>query len=94
MFFFLFSQVTSDVHNLYVTGSHITVAVFYSGIIMRTLFGYLPFWTTFMLVEMFKYSIFAAFSVLNVSTCIQTALILNYQWVYNYNDKVVDYYVC
>ena len=79
--------MTSDIQQLFVQSSHLTVAVLYTGVTLRTLAGHLGFWTIFILVELSKLSMSASFAILNVATFIQMSFILNLQWVYKYDDK-------
>ena len=52
------------------------------------MFGYLSFWSTFFLIEMFKKSLGLAAALSNVSTITQTSIFLDLEWVHKYEDKV------
>ena len=62
---------------------------FYSGILLRCIFGTLPFYVIFAIVEAMKMSFTLVTGVSNVSTAVQLSIILNYDWVQKYEDKTI-----
>ena len=91
---FMFSKppgrrmVTSDVHNYFVISFHYLNISYYLSFLARVVFGHLPFWIIFILVEFMKQCLFVALSIFNISTLLQTSFILNHNWVHTYEDKV------
>ena len=80
--------MTSDINTYCVYSFHVTNFIFYFGILVKTLFGSLNFWTTFVLIELTKVSLHLSFSIFNISTFVQISLILNYEWVVEREDQV------
>ena len=92
--YFLFNpllQVTSDIHKYFILFFHITHMSFYFGFLVKTIFGLLPFWLIFFLVEVLKISLHLAVAVFNFSIIIQISYILNFEWVTRFDDKVSIY---
>ena len=67
-------------------------SAFYSGIVLRTIFGFLPFWLIFFVVETMKNFLHLSIAFFNVSMIIQTSFILNHEWVHKYTDEVSTIY--
>ena len=67
-------------------------SAFYSGIVLRTIFGFLPFWLIFFIVESMKNFLHLSIAFFNVSMIIQTSFILNHEWVHKYTDEVSTTY--
>ena len=89
--YFLFNpllQVTSDIHKYFILFFPITHLSFYFGFLVKTIFGLLPFWLIFFLVEVLKISLHLAVAVFNFSIIIQISYILNFEWVTQFDDKV------
>ena len=81
-------MVTSDIHNYFVISFHHLNFSYYFSFLARVVFGHLPFWVIFVLVEFMKQGLFVSLAVFNISTLIQTSFILNHNWVHIYEDKV------
>ena len=89
--FYSLLQVTSDIHKYFILFFHITHLSFYFGFLVKTIFGLLPFWLIFFLVEVLKISLHLAVAVFNFSIIIQISYILNFEWVTQFDDKVSIY---
>lgn len=59
------------------------------GLALRIIFGPLNYWTVFIIVEMLKNCLHLSFAIFNISTFIQISMILNYEWVFLRDDKVL-----
>ena len=81
-------MVTSDIHNFFVISFHYLNISYYLSFLARLVFGHLPFWVIFVLVEFMKQCLFVSLSIFNISALIQTSFILNHNWVHIYEDKV------
>ena len=86
-------MVTSDIHNFFVISFHNLNISYYFSFLARVVFGHLPFWVIFVLVELMKQCLFASLAIFNISTLIQTSFILNHNWVHTYEDKVWYIYI-
>ena len=80
--------MTSEVHNFFIFFFHLVTFSFYFGLLIRIIFGLLSFWCIFLLVELLKISLHLSIGVFNFSTIIQISLIMNFEWVYSYEDNV------
>ena len=81
-------MVTSDIHNFFVISFHYLNISYYSSFLARIVFGHLPFWIIFVLIEFMKQCLFISLAIFNISAFIQTSFILNHNWVHIYEDKV------
>ena len=82
-------QVTSEIHNFFLTVCHFAFFLFYTGLILRSLSGHLSFWVIFALVETLKMSFVLATGIFNVSSFIQLSIILNFKLTQNYRDRTI-----
>ena len=71
------------------TAGHFSFFFFYSGILIRSIFGFLPFNIIFASVEAMKISFTQVIAVFNVSAAVQLSIILNFDWVQKFEDKVI-----
>ena len=74
-----FVQVTADIHAIRATCLQIEVSLFSLGGILRAIVGPLPFWAVFLLVEMLKLSVFFSIGLGNVSSFLQTTLVMDWR---------------
>ena len=81
-------MVTADITNYLLLAFHIANFNYYFSVYCRILFGYLSFWQTFYFVEMFKISLHMATAMFNVTTITQISILLDLEWVHQYDDKV------
>ena len=87
-------MVTSDINNYSILSFHLANFAFYIGFLSRTIFGYFSFWFTFFFVEFMKNSLHLACGFFNINTIIQISLILNFECVHTYDDKVKKHFLC
>ena len=79
--------VTADIHNIFVISFHFLNVFYVLLLLARVIFGHLPFWIIFVIVELMKQSLFMTVSIFNISALIQASFILNLSWVHIYDDK-------
>ena len=82
-------KVTSDIHQIALIAGHFSFFFFYSGIMLRSIFSFLPFNVIFANVEAMKISFTQVVAVFNVSAAVQLSIILNFDWVQKYKDNVI-----
>ena len=68
---------TADIHAIQAVSFQFVVLSLSLGGISRAVFGHLPYWTCFMLTEMYKVAFSFFFGLLNVSAFLQMAIILD-----------------
>ena len=80
--------MTSDLNIFLNLTLHLSAFVFSAGLLIRTVLGHMNFWPVFFLVEIMKMTCQLNLAVLNVSCLLQFSVIMNFDWVHRYGDKV------
>ena len=80
----------SDLNIFFNLTLHLSYFVFAAGLLLRTVLGHMNFWPLFLLVEVMKITFQLNLAVMNVSCLLQFSVIMNFDWVYRYTDKVRD----
>ena len=80
--------VTSDLNIFLNLSLHLSCFVFSAGLLLRTVLGHMSLWPVFFMVEIMKITFQLNLAVLNVSCLLQFSIIMNFDWVHSYRDKV------
>ena len=80
--------MTSDLNIFINLTLHLSCFVFIAGLLLRTVLGHMNFWPVFVVVEIMKISFQLNIAVMNVSCLLQFSVIMNFDWVHRYGEKV------